>query len=118
MTDVSIVCFAVDTQPDTHEVDQSEIRTQILLATASSTLRSRSSFARMLTEVRPPRHELIPRTLTCQKQTLHCWVYKQPLLCLPEGTRPVSRLQLLSWRVQPHPLTVSDGSLIQFLFLH
>ncbi|XP_046880400.1 LOW QUALITY PROTEIN: DDB1- and CUL4-associated factor 11 [Hypomesus transpacificus] len=40
----------VDSQPDTQDVDQSEIRTQILLATASSTLRGRNSFTHMLTE--------------------------------------------------------------------
>ncbi|KAM6900604.1 DDB1- and CUL4-associated factor 11 [Xenentodon cancila] len=40
----------VDTQPDTHEVDRSEIRTQILLATASSSLKGRHSFTHMLTE--------------------------------------------------------------------
>ncbi|KAK2858600.1 hypothetical protein Q5P01_003220 [Channa striata] len=40
----------VDIQPDTHEVDQSEIRTQILLATASSALRGQRSFTHMLTE--------------------------------------------------------------------
>ncbi|KAG7526849.1 DDB1-and CUL4-associated factor 11 [Solea senegalensis] len=40
----------VDTQPDTLEVDQSEIRTQILLATASSSLKGRRSFTNMLTE--------------------------------------------------------------------
>uniref|UniRef100_A0AAX7TDX9 DDB1- and CUL4-associated factor 11 n=1 Tax=Astatotilapia calliptera TaxID=8154 RepID=A0AAX7TDX9_ASTCA len=34
----------VDTQPDTHEVDRSEIRTQILLATASSSLKGYRSF--------------------------------------------------------------------------
>uniref|UniRef100_A0A3B3Z0J3 Uncharacterized protein n=1 Tax=Poecilia mexicana TaxID=48701 RepID=A0A3B3Z0J3_9TELE len=34
----------VDSQPDTQEVDRSEIRTQILLATASSALKSRHSF--------------------------------------------------------------------------
>lgn len=39
----------VDTQPDTEELDQSEIRTQIMLATASS-LRGRRSFTHMLTE--------------------------------------------------------------------
>lgn len=44
--------FLVDTQPDTCEVDQSEIRTQILLATASSALTGRRSFTHMLTEVR------------------------------------------------------------------
>lgn len=44
--------FLVDTQPDTCEVDRSEIRTQILLATASSTLKGRRSFTHMLTEVR------------------------------------------------------------------
>lgn len=43
----------VDTQPDTHEVDRSEIRTQILLATASSSLKGYRSFTRMLAEVRP-----------------------------------------------------------------
>ncbi|XP_018553651.1 DDB1- and CUL4-associated factor 11 [Lates calcarifer] len=40
----------VDAQPDTLEVDRSEIRTQILLATASSTLRGRHSFTHMLRE--------------------------------------------------------------------
>ncbi|XP_023182156.1 DDB1- and CUL4-associated factor 11 isoform X1 [Xiphophorus maculatus] len=40
----------VDSQPDTQEVDRSEIRTQILLATASSALKSRHSFTHMLTE--------------------------------------------------------------------
>ncbi|XP_039646857.1 DDB1- and CUL4-associated factor 11 [Perca fluviatilis] len=40
----------VDAQPDTHEVDQSEIRTQIMLATGSSTLKGRHSFTHMLTE--------------------------------------------------------------------
>uniref|UniRef100_A0A1A7ZB63 DDB1- and CUL4-associated factor 11 n=5 Tax=Nothobranchius TaxID=28779 RepID=A0A1A7ZB63_NOTFU len=40
----------VDSQPDTHEVDHSEIRTQILLATASSSLKGRHSFTHMLTE--------------------------------------------------------------------
>ncbi|KAK7877237.1 hypothetical protein WMY93_032056 [Mugilogobius chulae] len=40
----------VDVQPDTNEVDRSEIRTQILLATASSTLRGRHSFTHMLAE--------------------------------------------------------------------
>lgn len=47
--------FLVDTQPDTHEVDRSEIRTQILLATASSALKGRNSFTHMLTEVRAKR---------------------------------------------------------------
>ena len=47
-------CVLVDSQPDTQDVDQSEIRTQILLATASSTLRGRNSFTHMLTEVLPP----------------------------------------------------------------
>lgn len=42
----------VDSQPDTCEVDQSEIRTQILLATASSALKGGRSFTHMLTEVR------------------------------------------------------------------
>ncbi|XP_034428927.1 DDB1- and CUL4-associated factor 11 [Hippoglossus hippoglossus] len=40
----------VDTQPDTHEVDLSEIRTQILLATASSVQKGRRSFTHMLAE--------------------------------------------------------------------
>ncbi|XP_061661749.1 DDB1- and CUL4-associated factor 11 isoform X4 [Syngnathoides biaculeatus] len=40
----------VDTQPDTHEVDRSEIRTQILLATASSNMKGKASFTYMLTE--------------------------------------------------------------------
>lgn len=44
--------FLVDTQPDTCEVDRSEIRTQILLATASSALKGGRSFTQMLTEVR------------------------------------------------------------------
>lgn len=43
----------VDTQPDTCEVDRSEIRTQILLATASSAPKGGRSFTHMLTEVRP-----------------------------------------------------------------
>lgn len=40
----------VDAQPDTQEVDRSEIHTQILLATASSGLKSRHSFTHMLAE--------------------------------------------------------------------
>uniref|UniRef100_H3CIH1 DDB1- and CUL4-associated factor 11 n=1 Tax=Tetraodon nigroviridis TaxID=99883 RepID=H3CIH1_TETNG len=40
----------VDTQPDTCEVDRSEIRTQILLATASSAPKGGRSFTHMLTE--------------------------------------------------------------------
>ncbi|XP_026093504.1 DDB1- and CUL4-associated factor 11-like [Carassius auratus] len=40
----------VDAQPDTQEVDHSEIRTQILLATASSCLKGRHSFTQMLAE--------------------------------------------------------------------
>ncbi|XP_077591807.1 DDB1- and CUL4-associated factor 11 isoform X2 [Stigmatopora nigra] len=40
----------VDTQPDTHEVDRSEIRTQILLATDSSDLKGKTSFTHMLTK--------------------------------------------------------------------
>lgn len=52
----------MDTQPDTHDVDQSEIRTQILLATASSALRGRHSFTHMLTEVRQLRSNLTSRT--------------------------------------------------------
>ncbi|TRY83724.1 hypothetical protein DNTS_021907, partial [Danionella cerebrum] len=40
----------VDAQPDTLEVDRSEIRTQILLATASSGLKGRHSFTHMLAE--------------------------------------------------------------------
>ncbi|XP_026879764.2 DDB1- and CUL4-associated factor 11 [Electrophorus electricus] len=40
----------VDTQPDTQEVDRSEIRTQILLATASSGLKGRYSFTHMLAQ--------------------------------------------------------------------
>lgn len=50
--------FLVDAQPDTHEVDRSEIRTQIMLATASSVLKGRHSFTHMLTEVRPQRYGL------------------------------------------------------------
>lgn len=52
------VIFLVDAQPDTHEVDQSEIRTQILLANASSAQKGRKSFTHMLTEVRPQRRKL------------------------------------------------------------
>uniref|UniRef100_A0A3Q1J5C0 Uncharacterized protein n=1 Tax=Anabas testudineus TaxID=64144 RepID=A0A3Q1J5C0_ANATE len=48
----------VDIQPDTHEVDRSEIRTQILLATASSALKSQHSFTHMLTEVSLQTHKL------------------------------------------------------------
>ncbi|XP_029935219.1 DDB1- and CUL4-associated factor 11 [Myripristis murdjan] len=40
----------VDAQPDTQDVDRSEIRTQILLATASSGLKGRHSFTHMLAE--------------------------------------------------------------------
>ncbi|KAJ8406980.1 hypothetical protein AAFF_G00292560 [Aldrovandia affinis] len=40
----------VDTHPDTQEVDRSEIRTQILLATASSGSKGRQSFTHMLKE--------------------------------------------------------------------
>ncbi|XP_013880714.1 DDB1- and CUL4-associated factor 11 [Austrofundulus limnaeus] len=39
-----------DSQPDTNELDRCEIRTQILLATASSCLKGRHSFAHMLAE--------------------------------------------------------------------
>ncbi|XP_026056864.1 DDB1- and CUL4-associated factor 11-like [Carassius auratus] len=39
-----------DAQPDTQEIDGSEIRTQILLATASSGLKGRHSFTHMLAE--------------------------------------------------------------------
>lgn len=42
----------VDSQPDTQDVDRSEIRTQILLATASCGLKGRHSFTHMLTQVR------------------------------------------------------------------
>uniref|UniRef100_A0A8C9RYK7 DDB1- and CUL4-associated factor 11 n=1 Tax=Scleropages formosus TaxID=113540 RepID=A0A8C9RYK7_SCLFO len=42
----------VDSQPDTQDVDRSEIRTQILLATASSASKGKQSFAHMLREVR------------------------------------------------------------------
>ncbi|TMS08923.1 DDB1- and CUL4-associated factor 11 [Larimichthys crocea] len=40
----------LDTQPDTFEVDRSEIRTQIMLATASFAPKGRQSFTHMLTE--------------------------------------------------------------------
>ncbi|KAM9331611.1 DDB1- and CUL4-associated factor 11 isoform 2-T2 [Pholidichthys leucotaenia] len=40
----------VDTNPDTVELDQSEIRTQILLATASSAVKGCQSFTHMLAE--------------------------------------------------------------------
>lgn len=55
---MTFALFLVDAQPDTHEVDRSEIRTQILLATASSALKGRHSFTHMLTEVRPQRYRL------------------------------------------------------------
>lgn len=42
----------VDLHPDTQELDRSEIRTQILLATASSQLNSKHSFTHMLNQVR------------------------------------------------------------------
>lgn len=47
----------MDIQPDTDEVDRSEIKTQILLATASSALKGRHSFPHMLTEVRHARRK-------------------------------------------------------------
>lgn len=53
--------FLVDTQPDTCEVDRSEIRTQILLATASSALKGGRSFTHMLTEVRQAGRKLCNR---------------------------------------------------------
>ncbi|KAG9283226.1 DDB1- and CUL4-associated factor 11 [Astyanax mexicanus] len=40
----------VDSHPDTQEVDRSEIRTQILLATASSNLKGKHSFTHMLNQ--------------------------------------------------------------------
>ncbi|KAF4095962.1 hypothetical protein G5714_023565 [Onychostoma macrolepis] len=40
----------VDAQPDTQEVDRSEIHTQILLATASSGIKGRHSFTHMIAE--------------------------------------------------------------------
>lgn len=52
------VILLVDTQPDTFEVDRSEIRTQIMLATASFAPKGRQSFTHMLTEVRPQRYKL------------------------------------------------------------
>lgn len=55
---VFFVTYVVDSQPDTHEVDRSEIRTQILLATASSSLRGRQSFTHMLSEVRLCRYKV------------------------------------------------------------
>lgn len=54
-TDVDLWAFLalpVDSQPDTQDVDRSEIRTQILLATASSGHKVAKSFTRMLREVR------------------------------------------------------------------
>uniref|UniRef100_A0AAR2LW60 DDB1- and CUL4-associated factor 11 n=1 Tax=Pygocentrus nattereri TaxID=42514 RepID=A0AAR2LW60_PYGNA len=42
----------VDSHPDTQDVDRSEIRTQILLATASSNLKGRHSFTHMLAQVK------------------------------------------------------------------
>ncbi|KAK0144625.1 DDB1- and CUL4-associated factor 11 [Merluccius polli] len=47
----------VDIRPDTQELDQSEIRTQIMLATASTGMKSRHSFTHMLTEARERRFE-------------------------------------------------------------
>ncbi|CAL8292173.1 unnamed protein product [Lota lota] len=40
----------VDIRPDTQELDRSEIRTQIMLATASTGMKSRHSFTHLLTE--------------------------------------------------------------------
>ncbi|KAJ3611881.1 hypothetical protein NHX12_021894 [Muraenolepis orangiensis] len=40
----------VDIRPDTQELDRSEIRTQIMLATASTGMKGRHSFTHMLTE--------------------------------------------------------------------
>lgn len=58
LTTFVFIFFLVDIQPDTHEVDRSEIRTQILLATASSALKSQHSFTHMLTEVSLQTHKL------------------------------------------------------------
>lgn len=49
MFDMSV---AVDLNPDTQELDRSEIHTQILLATASSRLNNKHSFTHMLNQVR------------------------------------------------------------------
>lgn len=62
-----VLSFLVDTQPDTHEVDRSEIRTQILLATASSALKGRQSFTHMLTEVRLQRYK--PKSIKVASKT-------------------------------------------------
>lgn len=59
--------LSVDSQPDTQELDRSEIRTRILLTTASSDLKGRQSFTHMLTEVRA--------SIVGQA----CWVY-----CVPQ----------------------------------
>lgn len=64
-----VLSFLVDTQPDTHEVDRSEIRTQILLATASSALKGRQSFTHMLTEVRLQRYK--PKSIKVASKTRH-----------------------------------------------
>uniref|UniRef100_A0A3Q3WDV5 DDB1- and CUL4-associated factor 11 n=1 Tax=Mola mola TaxID=94237 RepID=A0A3Q3WDV5_MOLML len=71
----------VDTQPDTHEVDRSEIRTQILLATASSALKGRQSFTHMLTEVRLQRYELKSRNIFLPNYVSHKDTYQQKAFC-------------------------------------
>uniref|UniRef100_A0A8C1ZG52 DDB1- and CUL4-associated factor 11 n=1 Tax=Cyprinus carpio TaxID=7962 RepID=A0A8C1ZG52_CYPCA len=65
----------VDAQPDTQEVDRSEIRTQILLATASSGIKGRYSFTQMLvcngTRVRSRKYLV----LDTYQQKVFCGVY-------------------------------------------
>uniref|UniRef100_W5JYW8 Ddb1 and cul4 associated factor 11 n=1 Tax=Astyanax mexicanus TaxID=7994 RepID=W5JYW8_ASTMX len=61
----------VDSHPDTQEVDRSEIRTQILLATASSNLKGKHSFTHMLNQVKD--HQMIVTDTYHQKA--FCGVY-------------------------------------------
>uniref|UniRef100_A0A673CG09 Ddb1 and cul4 associated factor 11 n=1 Tax=Sphaeramia orbicularis TaxID=375764 RepID=A0A673CG09_9TELE len=70
----------VDAQPDTHEVDRSEIRTQILLATGSSTLKddSRCCLSMILTLVFLP--SFLPNYVSHKdtyQQKAFCGVYSE-----------------------------------------
>lgn len=69
--DIASLPLAVDSQPDTQDVDRSEISTQIMLATASSALRGRHSFTHMLTQVRTNRYLL---TYCLSQKRLSEWV--------------------------------------------
>uniref|UniRef100_A0A8C5GYE7 DDB1- and CUL4-associated factor 11 n=1 Tax=Gouania willdenowi TaxID=441366 RepID=A0A8C5GYE7_GOUWI len=65
----------VDAEPDTHEVDSSEIRTQILLATASSALKGRRSF---------PGHVFLTLVMLCSflpNYVSHRDSYQQKAFC-------------------------------------